>query len=165
MKDRGPVPGQRRDRFIGQEAGRGCRSRLQEGCERDPLIVAAGARRGRRRGGPRNAARASRTRARPGTLGTGLAPFFPRNRRRGAGDQVIEPVELERSVGLRTDQVVATSPCDSGRAEAVDQEQHDCTHSPPHQPLETDGPDQDHNLEVDELSISVRGGHSRYLQP
>src|SRR5690348_11342781 len=65
---------------------------------------------------------------------------------RRAGDQVIQPVEVEQAVRPPGDQVAAVGPRRPGRTEAVGQEQHECPGPPPHQPLEADGPVHHHNL-------------------
>jgi hypothetical protein len=147
MEDRRLVPGGPCNRFIGHEAGWGCNDRRQDRFQRDPLIGAAGTRRGRRDRQGGAAARAAGARTRPGCPRTGLArPLLtPIVREQGgrAHDQVVEPVEIELPVGSRGHQVVAAGPRRPRRAEAVDQEQHECSRSPPQQPLEADGPDQD----------------------
>jgi hypothetical protein len=135
MEDRGPVPGGPSGRFIGHEAGRGRDDQAQDGLERDPLIGAAGARRsrGHRRGG---AAGAAGPRASPGDRPAG--PTWGRAlgeaRRRVAGDQFVELVAVEKSLGLRRDPVVvAAGPGGSGRSAALDQEQQQRPRAPSRQ--------------------------------
>jgi hypothetical protein len=145
MEDGGLVPDGPSGRFIGHEAGRGCDGRRQDRSQRDPLVGAGGTRRGRR-GGQRNAARATGARTRPGSPGTGLAGIV-REQGGRARDQIIEPVEIELPVGSRGHQMVAPGPGGSRRAETVGQEQHECSRPPPPQPLvTTDGPDHNRNL-------------------
>src|SRR5206468_7852635 len=59
---------------------------------------------------------------------------------RAAGDEGVEPVVCELQIRTREDEVVAAGSDGTSRAEAVEQEQRQCSDSPPRQSLEPCGP-------------------------
>lgn len=142
MEDGELVAGRPAGRFIGHDVGRGGNSRSRDGPQHDPLIGAAGHRGGRREG-PGDAAGASGARAFAGSRGNGLARIVGVQPGVRAGDQLIEPMEFEPTIGLRGHQVAAAGPRRSGRTESLGQEQHEGRCPESHQSMDADGPDQD----------------------
>lgn len=165
MEDGGLLPGGAGCRFFnGSTRRRGARHDRQS-AQVTPLVNAVRIEKDRRdRHG--DSARATRTRARSGTP----RPLFVSQRifrqkccGRATGDEGVEAVEIEQSVGARGDEVVTAGPGGTRRAEAVEQEQHQRSDHPSPQSLESYGPHRTPRHRAEEFALA--GNHLELVLP